>query len=147
MSAYHVVALTVPGYREVVCIVHGHGGLPPARPDALARVRGIDDPSDRPLVHIAHHARGGIGASVSTFGAQVRDATPDEVAIYEARCRAHRASLDCDRTVVDGHGAVDFVTALAMAQALDAGDADKFARLAVMNRHPFLPVEGSTCAS
>lgn len=153
---YHIVALTPAGYREVLCIVHGSGGLILADPAALRALEfRIEHASEAPRpsrpfddgtapIYVVHHARGSICATASLVGAKVREATEAEREHFAERCRAHRASLDFERAAYDGGGAVDLDTAMDMAERLDLWDVTGFARLASMNPHLALPVEASS---
>lgn len=150
---YHVVALTPAGYREVLCIVHGSGGLTLAGPGAPQALEfRIEHASEAPRpsrpfddgtapIYVAHHARGCICATASLVGAKVREATEAELEQFSERCRAHRASPDFERAAYDGGGAVDLDTAIDMSERLDLWDVTGFARLAAMNPHAALAVE------
>lgn len=152
---YHVVALTPAGHREVLCIVHGSGGLTIAGPSALRALEfriehaGETRPS-RPFddgtvpIYVVHHARGCICATASLVGAKVREATEAELEQFSERCRAHRASPDFERAAYDGGGAVDLDTAIDMSERLDLWDVTGFARLASMNPHTAPSVEASS---
>lgn len=153
---HHIVALTPAGHREVLCIVHGAGGLTLAGPGALQALqhrieRAAELPSaSRPFddgtapVYLVHTARGSICTTVSLIGARVREATPADLEVYAARCRAHRASADFERAAYDGGGHVPLDVAAAMADALDRGDERGFAWLSCMNPHPARAVEASS---
>lgn len=153
---YHVVALTPAGYREVLCIVHGSGGLTLAGPAALRALEfRIEHASEAPRpsrpfddgtapIYVVHHARGCICATASLVGATVREATEAELEQFAERCRAHRGTADFERAAYDGGGGgVDLDTAIDMAERLDLWDVTGFARLASMNPHPAAPVEAS----
>lgn len=107
--------------RSVLCIPHGSGGLMRASGAcALAgRIERADDGDNdgKVWLHLVHHARGQVSTFANLRGAGFMVADrPEDIARWERRCAAHRASVDFER---GGRDSLPMPSALALAACLD----------------------------
>lgn len=124
-------------HAPVLCIPHGAGGMmraAEARAFAVRIARADDGDNDGKVwLHVVWHARGQVSAFANLRGASFMVADkPADIERWAARCAAHRASSDKDRS---GTATMPLRDAVAMAGSLDRCGLPGFTPTALRTRY------------